>query len=129
MTAAPLACLNRKMDAQEVGSGLSADKFRALSEVIGPVCKAHHILIRLYLFGSRARGEERPGSDYDFYAVLDYDVVDNIVPHYLSLIQGLESVLQCEIDFVSGEVWTTRDITLKDEIDRDKVLVYNRDAK
>ena len=31
-------------------------------------------LVRLLLFGSRARGESRSGSDWDFYVIVDRDV-------------------------------------------------------
>ena len=35
-----------------------------LSEIVGPVARKHHI-IAVYLFGSRARGDNRRDSDYD----------------------------------------------------------------
>lgn len=35
-----------------------------LSEIVGPVARRHHI-DTVYLFGSRARGDNRQDSDYD----------------------------------------------------------------
>ena len=35
-----------------------------LSEIVGPVARKHHITA-VYLFGSRARGDNRRDSDYD----------------------------------------------------------------
>ena len=36
--------------------------------------KAGYRLVRLLLFGSRARGEKHPGSDWDFYIIVDKDI-------------------------------------------------------
>ena len=100
----------------------------AIASAVKPVCERHPLLRRLYLFGSRARGSERPGSDYDFYAELDHSACEQALPQYLSIIDGLESALSSRIDFVSGEAWNARDALLKEEIERDKVLLYDRDA-
>ena len=39
--------------------------FEELCQIVGAVA-ARHGLIRVYLFGSRARGDNTEGSDYDF---------------------------------------------------------------
>lgn len=91
-------------------------------------CARHPLLKRLYLFGSRARGTHAPTSDYDLYAVLDYAHMRSGAD-YLALVNDLERVLGGRVDFVSGEVWGPRDRALKEEIDRDKVLLYDRDAQ
>lgn len=109
---------------------LRGDELRAsheaLAEKIAPCCGRHPLLKQLYLFGSRARGTHRPSSDYDFYAILDYEHSGSIAD-YLAVIDDLERTLSSHIDFVSGEVWGARDATLKEEIDRDKVMLYDRD--
>ena len=37
-----------------------------LKKIVVPIAEKHGVA-RMSLFGSRARGEERPGSDYDFW--------------------------------------------------------------
>ena len=39
--------------------------FEELCNIVGTIAAEYGIL-RVYLFGSRARGDNRPGSDYDF---------------------------------------------------------------
>lgn len=39
--------------------------FEELSQIVGTIAAEYGIL-RVYLFGSRARGDNRPDSDYDF---------------------------------------------------------------
>lgn len=98
-----------------------------LSGIAG-VC-AHHPYVRaLYLFGSRARNEARQGSDFDFYAEMDADKKPSHVAH-LTLIDELTSALGKRVDLVCGDVWTARDDVLRREIERDGVLVYDRDAQ
>lgn len=112
---------------KEAGSDQRED-LQAIAEIVRPVCARHPLLQTLYLFGSRARGDHRPTSDYDLYAVLDYDQMESVLD-YLALIDDLEAALRSHVDFVSGEVWTARDATLKEEIERDKVLLYDRNAQ
>lgn len=99
-----------------------------IADIVAPVCAGHPIVKQLYLFGSRARGTHRSSSDYDLYAVLDYDEMTSLAP-YLSVIDELERALKGHVDFISGEVWSARDALLKREIDRDKELLYDRDAQ
>ena len=53
----------------------SAEADPALSEIreviAQEVARAGYRLDALYLFGSRARGEQRPDSDWDFYVAVD----------------------------------------------------------
>ncbi|WP_161938998.1 nucleotidyltransferase family protein [Collinsella ihumii] len=99
-----------------------------IARIATAACSAHPIVKKLYLFGSRARGDFRPDSDYDFYAVLDYSIKP-LTAAYLAAIEALEAAFESHVDFVSGEVWPARDQTLKEEIERDKELVYDRDAQ
>ena len=39
--------------------------FEELQKIVAPIAKKHG-MIRVYLFGSRARGDNKAGSDYDF---------------------------------------------------------------
>ena len=46
--------------------------FEELCQIVGAVA-ARHGMIRVYLFGSRARGDNTADSDYDFFVVPDDD--------------------------------------------------------
>lgn len=39
-----------------------------LSRIVGAIAPGYG-MVRVYLFGSRARGDNRPDSDYDFFVV------------------------------------------------------------
>lgn len=104
------------------------DEVARIAGLVGPVCVRYPFLIRLYLFGSRARGSHREMSDYDLYAELDYSRMGP-KGEYLSLIDELQGVLHGYVDFISGDVWNARDVRLKHEIDRDRELLYDRDAQ
>lgn len=99
-----------------------------IAGLVVPVCMRHPLIARLYLFGSRARGTHRVTSDYDLYAELDYERM-NSASEYLAAIEDLQSVLRGHVDFISGDTWNARDYLLKQEIDRDKELLYDRDAQ
>ncbi len=42
-----------------------------LSRIVGPIA-ARHKIVRVWLFGSRARGDHGPDSDYDFCILIPY---------------------------------------------------------
>lgn len=111
----------RVRDASGVLSDDDLDSIRA-------VCRRHPYVRELYLFGSRARGDYRAMSDYDFYARFDEGLMERRSDH-LKLIDELTSALRKRVDLICGEVWTARDEGLKREIEKDGVLVYDRDAQ
>jgi predicted nucleotidyltransferase len=51
--------------------------FEELCDIVAPIAKEHGI-IRVYLFGSRARGDNSKDSDYDFCIVVpkEFDLMD-----------------------------------------------------
>ncbi|WP_417046224.1 nucleotidyltransferase family protein [Enorma massiliensis] len=83
---------------------------------------------QLCLFGSRARGADTASSDFDFFAVFDLDH-PVLVHQYLDAIELLETAAGRRIDLVVNGHWNYRDGILKSEIERDKVLIYDRDAQ
>ena len=95
--------------------------------IIRSVCADAPVIQKLYLFGSRARGIDNPCSDYDFYGILDLRHPD-LAHRYLDAIERLESAVGGSVDFVVDGYWSDRDGVLRSEIERDKVLIYNRDA-
>lgn len=119
--ASPQMTEARMRDAEQV---LSADEL----DCIRRVCRDHPYVCELYLFGSRARGTQRASSDYDFYARFDGGLMQTRGDR-LKFIDELISALRQRVDLICGEVWSSRDEGLKSEIERDGVLVYDRDAQ
>ncbi|MGQ9590094.1 MAG: type VII toxin-antitoxin system MntA family adenylyltransferase antitoxin [Planctomycetota bacterium] len=62
---------------------------RKLEKLVEPVFRRHGQVIVAYLFGSRARGEARPGSDVDFAVLFERPSLDA----YRTLWSDLHGVL------------------------------------
>ena len=88
-----------------------ADYFKTL-----PVVKA-------WLFGSFARGEETPLSDVDLLVQLDYSKLDGF--GFFGMWGDLERLLDRKVDLVTeaGLAPYTRE-----SVERDKLLIYERTA-
>lgn len=95
---------------------------------IRQACADMPVIKQLYLFGSRARGTDMPYSDFDFFAVLDFDH-PTLVSSYLNVIEQLETIVRKPVDLVVDGYWSYRDEILKSEIERDKVLIYDCNAQ
>ena len=67
-----------------------------LSELISPIAEKYGVE-KVYLFGSRARGDYTDDSDYDF-SIEQGSLVR--LKDYLSFIDELEAVLNCRVDVV-----------------------------
>ena len=93
--------------------------FREISAAVSPIA-ADYGVEKLYLFGSRARGEERPDSDYDF--LISKGKVQTLFLH-AALCQALEDVLQAPVDLVTD---TSSDRALIEQARKDAVLLYER---
>ena len=91
--------------------------FDELCRIVGDVAARHGIL-RVYLFGSRARGDNVEDSDYDFCILTpdDYSLFD-VGGFYADLRDALET----EIDVVCEE--SLRD-DFSREVLRDRRLLY-----
>lgn len=91
--------------------------FEELCPIVGAVAACHG-MICVYLFGSRARGNNRPGSDYDFCILTPDD-------HGLFEVRGfyadLRDALGAEIDVVCEESLTD---DFSREVLRDRRLLY-----
>ena len=75
---------------------------------------------RLSLFGSTARGEERPGSDVDLAAEFHHQSSFGLF-RYAKLAGHLERILEAKIDLIGEPARSPR---LQTEIDRDRLLVF-----
>ena len=67
-----------------------------LSRLISPIASKYGVE-KMYLFGSRARGDYSDNSDYDFS--IDQGRLVKL-KDYLNFIDELESVLNCKVDVV-----------------------------
>lgn len=91
--------------------------FEGLCKMIAPIAKKRGV-DKIYLFGSRARGDNGTESDYDFF----------IVPGRIrsliglsGLMQDLEEVLGAEVDIISEDPYIKEDIMK--EVLRDRRLI------
>lgn len=75
---------------------------------------------KAWIFGSVARGEQTENSDIDILVTFD----DNVTLFkYSSMVRDLHRLLNKEIDMVSE---TSLLPWVKDTIDHDKILIYER---
>ncbi len=94
-----------------------ADEIKRLSDIIRPIAVKYGVET-VYIFGSFARNEANENSDYDFY--INKGKIRNLFQLSAFRLE-LEKILQKNIDIVTEKV---KDLRLKQEIDRDKVLLY-----
>ena len=92
--------------------------FEEICEIVAPIAEKRGVE-RVYLFGSRARGDNDEKSDYDFY----------IVPGRIrsliglsGLMQDLQEALGAEVDIVSENPHIKEDFL--QEVLRDRRLIY-----
>ena len=94
--------------------------------MILPIVRKYDVS-RVVLFGSYARGEATCGSDVDL--LIECNSIRNM-NDYLGLQEGLEKVLGKNVDLIMADALqsdTTRSAKrLIDNIERDKVIVYER---
>ena len=77
---------------------------------------------KAWLFGSRSRGDFREDSDYDILVSFDEGVG---LFKYASILSDLEDILKKAVDLVSETAllpW------VKDDVEKDKILIYERKA-
>lgn len=79
-------------------------------------------IVRLGIFGSTARGEQRPGSDVDLVATMDFDQVEKLGPFgFFGIEDRIAEMLGANVDLVTEP---TRRPRLQAQIDRDRVHVF-----
>ena len=98
---------------------LNDNAIRELSAAISPIAASFGVE-KLYLFGSRARGDARPDSDYDF--LISKGQVRTLFLH-AALCQALEEALCAPVDLITD---TSSDTALIEQARKDAVLLYER---
>ena len=98
---------------------LHRDMIANLKKMIRPIAKKYGVE-SVYLFGSRARGDYRTDSDFDFY------IKKGRIRGYFALggfFEELKEAVQAEIDLVSQEE-EELDAYLREAIRKDGILLY-----
>lgn len=98
---------------------LHRDMIANLKKMIRPIAKKYGVE-SVYLFGSRARGDYRADSDFDFY------IKKGRIRGYFALggfFEELKEVVQAEIDLVSQDE-EELDAYLREAIRKDGILLY-----
>ena len=95
---------------------------QAMSKVIADYFKTQPVL-KAWLFGSFARGEETPISDVDILVVLDHS--QPIGLKYFGMWNDLEQLLDRSVDLVTEG--SLADFARK-SVEQDKILIYERAA-
>mgnify|MGYP002621590318 FL=1 len=79
-------------------------------------------VVRAYIFGSYARGDNAPGSDIDILVTFDKEACVSLFDH-VEMIYELEDILGMEVDLVTEG--TLLPMAAK-SAGNDKILVYER---
>ena len=90
-----------------------------LWDTVAPLA-ARYGVERVYLFGSRARGDNRPDSDYDF--LISKGCIQSLFTH-AALWQDLEAALHAPVDLVTD---TSGDRELIRQARKDAILIYEQ---
>jgi len=96
------------------GSGYTV---KEISEIVSPIASRYNIK-RMWLFGSRARGDNKPSSDYDFCIEADRDMSLFDVGAFFS---DVKDALSAEIDLVCED---SLDGTFAEAVSREGKIVY-----
>lgn len=81
-------------------------------------------VIKAYLFGSYARNEQDEKSDIDILVELDY--TQKVGMEYIRMKLELEDLLNNKVDLVSAGGLSKY---IKPYIDKDKILIYERETR
>lgn len=90
-----------------------------LARIVSPIAASYGV-DKLYLFGSRARGDQRPDSDYDF--LISKGEVQTLFLH-AALWQALEDALHSSVDLITD---SSDDRELIENARKDGILLYER---
>ena len=111
-----------KQDGHENMTGIGIDEIRRISGIVRPIASKRGGFEKIYLFGSRARGDGTEKSDYDFCVYPDDDVS---IIKLAGLMNDLAAGLGSKVDIVDATALKVGDAFIN-EIERDGILVYER---
>lgn len=94
----------------------------AVNKIIADYFKTQPVL-KAWIFGSFARGEETPNSDIDILVLLDYSKLDGL--GFFGMWGDLERLLGRPVDLVTDAGLAPY---IRESVERDKKLIYERTA-
>ena len=97
----------------------AGSNIQTIRQKVRPIAERHG-LAEMYLFGSRARGDNRPDSDYDFL-ISKGKVKDLLL--LAALVDDLETTLNAHVDVLTD---TSDDAGLIAEAREEAVLLYEQ---
>ncbi len=89
-----------------------------ISEIVSPIAEKYGVE-RVYLFGSRARGDNAEDSDYDF--IIEPGSIHNIMELF-AFMNDLEDALGNSVDIIEERIITEKGFL--NAMNRDKVLIH-----
>lgn len=95
----------------------------SISKLIAGYFKNQPVL-KAWLFGSFARGEQTPDSDVDILVVLDKE--QSVGLKFFGMYEELKEILGRNIDLVTDESLAA---FARPSVERDKKLIYERNAQ
>ncbi len=95
------------------------DEILRIQNIVRPIAQNHGVR-RLSLFGSRARGDYRDSSDYDF--LISKGNISGMLS-YLEFVDDLEDALGTHVDVITD---TSEDEEIINAARRDEVVLYER---
>ena len=95
---------------------------RTMKKTIAEYFKTQPV-VKAWLFGSYARGEETPDSDVDILVALDYSQPVGL--RFFGMYEDLKDLLGRDVDLVSERGLAP---FARASVDNDKILVYERTA-
>ncbi|MBQ7194731.1 MAG: nucleotidyltransferase family protein [Bacteroidales bacterium] len=92
--------------------------------VTAKICKYFSTkpVVRAFVFGSFARGENNPDSDIDILVKFDPDAKVSLFDH-ISMSYELQDILGMQVDLVTEGTLLPR---IADSAEKDKILIYER---
>lgn len=98
----------------------------SLHERLKPILESRPYITSLSLFGSRARDDYDTFSDYDFHVGFDHNL--GTLSDFFAFCDEVEAELETRCDFISTPI-DLLNAPLAEEINRDKVVLYERSEK
>lgn len=95
---------------------------QVMTQLIADYFKTQPVL-KAWLFGSYARGEETPESDVDILVMLDYSKPVGL--QFFGMFEDLKELLGRPVDLVVDRSLAN---FARESVERDKILIYERAA-
>ena len=109
------------MEIADIRKNFKDSTFRAIAEAVAEYLKTQPV-VKAWIFGSYARGEEKPWSDVDILVELDKRKPVGLLK-FVGIKNSLEDILDKNVDL--DENGTLRQYAIE-SVNHDKQLIYER---